>query len=310
MPALDSLFQTWTNEQQILFKPIIHTLRQHGIINDDDLLLTNSQQTSQHTNIPLSILVALKQQLVQSFQLSVITDQNEINEKGTILYIKNRYIPTTLPSLDKLLKGGGILMGEMIEMQSDQPELLEKISLKVMKSFLQTYSKGKIYHIDTMGFYQSKLSTIGSNELLSRITCYKAFKIENILQLLEQIGAIQFSMIHSSTPKINQEPIFIIIQDIGYLLNSDWDVSQEQVNELCQTIESLISFNISIMVSHLKVSNVIKRYAHTWDNVIDLRLSLSLPKVLVNDHHHQHSIMAQLIKARHLKTPQQCAINL
>ncbi|KAI9301808.1 hypothetical protein BJ944DRAFT_270924 [Cunninghamella echinulata] len=230
MPTIDSLFQTWTNEQQKLFKTTIHTLKQHGIINDNDLLLTDPHQTSQRTNIPLSILVALKQQLVQSFQLSIITDQNEINEKGTVLYIKNRYIPTAIPSLDKLLKGGGFLMGEMIEIQSDQPELLEKISLKVMKSFLQTYSKGKIHHIDTMGFYQSKLSTIGSNELLSRITCYKAFKMKNILQLLEQIGAIQFSIIHSNTPKIDQEPILIIIQEIGYLLNSDWDVSQEQGN--------------------------------------------------------------------------------
>ncbi|CAO3628563.1 unnamed protein product [Cunninghamella blakesleeana] len=299
MSTFDSLLKTWTIKQQTLFKSVIQTLSQHGI-----------------TKVNF-ILIALRQHIVQSsFQLSIITDLNEVNEKGIPLYKRTQYIPTTIPRLDEtLLKGGGLVLGEMIEIESDQSELLERISLKIIHGYLKTYPKGKIYHIDTMGTYQTKLSKLESNDSLSRITCYKAFKMETILDLLEQIAAIQFSLMHtssssSSNPFYNKnEPIFIIIQEIGCLLNSDWDVTQEQVNELCQIIESLLSFNISIMVSHLKVSNVVKRYTHTWGNVIDLRLSLSLPKnpsKLDDD----HLFLVQLIKAKHLKTPQQCIIKL
>lgn len=62
---------------------------------------------------------------------------------------------------------------------------------------------------------------------LSRIECNKAFAITEIDQQIERYGALYLASRRQQHHR-GQQPLLIVIEDMGYLLDSDWNTVTDQ----------------------------------------------------------------------------------
>ncbi|KAI8333516.1 hypothetical protein BC941DRAFT_433680 [Chlamydoabsidia padenii] len=285
MPKLTFLKQKWTNEQQQLFDTTVTGLEKHGIVDDLTFLMVDDWNTlSKTTKIPLPLLVALRQHLVSTYGLF----DKQMETTGL------QYIQTPFKLLNNCLSGG-LRFDDMVEVSSGNTHLLEKFFMKLMEGFLTRYPTGKVIHVDTTGRFQPRL--INHPKMpLSQIECYKAFTISTISQSLEEYGALKLASRRRHLQ--DQHSTLIVIEDIGYLL--DMETVADQVKKFYQVILRLKSMSICVTVSHSKPLNTSRRNDIDWDNLLDMRLSL---------YSSGGEPMANIIKARHVKTPQSCSLS-
>ncbi|KAI8098669.1 uncharacterized protein BX664DRAFT_319310 [Halteromyces radiatus] len=284
MPKLISLASKWTPEQQNLFRTSITGLAQVNIDDDATFLSSDLEEISRTTGLPLQVLIALRQHIVSEMMISSFHPNIMVN------YISSHFDP-----LDRLL-GGGMRIGDMTELLSEHPHLLEKLMVQFMQGFLNHCPDAHICHVDTNGSFQTRILHYTKVMSLSRIECHKAFTVPKINQIMDRYGALQLA-----SQQVKDKPMLIVIQDIGYLMDSDWNVTLDQVKKLEDTILQLKLMNITILVSHHLVPTTPRRYELTLDNIVDLRLNLS------SNHQDLH---IDITKARHVKTPQSCSVSM
>ncbi|CAO3587040.1 unnamed protein product [Absidia cylindrospora] len=288
MPKLTFLKQKWTIEQQELFDTAITELEKLDIHDDVSFLMANLMEVSKTTSIALPVLDALRQHLASLSHCQVDSTVTEA-----------RYIRTSFPHLNDCLSGG-LRMGDLIEITSTDTLLMEKFFMKVIGCFLAQHSLGKVIHIDTAGRFQSRLLNYPQMPL-SRIECNKAFTITTIDQLIERHGALYLASKRHQHHR-NRQPLLIVIEDMGSILDSNWNTTTDQVLKLHQTILLLKSMDICIMASYHVVPNIPRRHVISWNNMIDQRMILSSTN--------GKQVLANISKARHVKTPQVCHISI
>ncbi|ORX53620.1 hypothetical protein DM01DRAFT_1407764 [Hesseltinella vesiculosa] len=278
MPRLQTLYIGWTADRQRLFKSAISALLDNNIVDDEAFLLLNLHQLHDKTKIPTQILACLRQVLV-----------HDIESRLHQSFHPSQPIPTSYNKLNIALQGG-LPSSQLVELVGTVIAFLEDHILKLMQDFLVSRPQGHVYHIDTTGAFQSKLGSFTKGDL-SRMHCYRAFDLKSIIQELEQVGAEQLM----SSQQEQASSTLIVIEDIGQIFGSDLGVTDQSVKRLCKTIRLLLEMQMTIMISHYRVSQGQSRYDITWDNMVDLRLLIQSDSSMI------------LTKARHVKTPQGCS---
>ncbi|KAI8062478.1 hypothetical protein BC940DRAFT_308720 [Gongronella butleri] len=270
MTRLNEVFVSWSPERQQLFKSSVATLSEQGVADVATFLAQDLQQLHEKHKIPIQILTCLRQVLVHDICSELAYTPQPMH-----------FIPTRHQRLNTVLRGG-LPAAHVIELVSKRTEQLEEMSSDLIQDFLSASPRGRVYHMDTEGSFQTRLRRYNKADL-ARIQCFRVMDLVTTVMCLDQVGAKYLVPRTQRLPAENDvsrplsnalaaDAVLVVIEDMSHLLGSDWNVTDALVQRLGKTVRQLLDMGLTILASHHWVSHVVGRYDVTWDSMVDLRL--------------------------------------